>query len=312
MRYSSPLRYPGGKSRLANFMKLVIMENDLVGGEYAEPYAGGAGIGLFLAIEEYAERVHLNDLDRSIFAFWYAVTKNPDELCRLIEATDVNIQEWKRQRDKQKQLRSKSGLDKSDLLDLGFSTFFLNRTNRSGIVRGGGVIGGIEQDGKWGIKARYNKESLIKRIRRIAKFRDRILVYNWTASKFISKKVSKLPPQSLVYLDPPYYESGQNLYQNGYEIEDHKIISDKVSNMNKKWIVSYDNSEDVRKLYKGCKKITYGLSYSARRRYEGSEVMFISEDIDLPEFDNPARISKDRVRRCRKEYNQGDAFQDGR
>ncbi len=308
MRYSSPLRYPGGKSRLANFMKLVIMENDLVGGEYAEPYAGGAGIGLFLAIEEYAERVHLNDLDRSIFAFWYAVTKNPDELCRLIEATDVTIQEWRRQRDKQKQLRRKSGLDKSDLLDLGFSTFFLNRTNRSGIIRGGGVIGGVEQNGKWGIKARYNKETLLKRIRRIEKYRDRIFVYNWPASKFVKNKVPELPSKSLVYLDPPYYKSGQNLYQNGYEIEDHKRVSDRVNDMNKSWIVSYDNSEEVKKLYEGYNKITYSLSYSARRRYEGSEVMFISKSVDLPEFDNPARVSKDRVRRCRKEYHQENAF----
>jgi DNA adenine methylase len=291
-------------------MKLVVMKNDLVGGEYAEPYAGGAGIGLFLVIEEYAERVHLNDLDRSIFAFWHSVTKNPNELCRLIETTDVTISEWKRQRDKQEQLRSKSGLDKSDLLDLGFSTFFLNRTNRSGIIRGGGVIGGIEQEGKWGIKARYNKDKLLERIRRIAKYRDRIFVYNWSASKFVTNKVSELPSKSLSYLDPPYYKSGQNLYQNIYDIEDHQKISDKVKKINKNWIVSYDNSEEVKNMYDNCKKITYSLSYSARRRYKGSEVMFISDDIDLPKFDNPARIPKDRVRRCRKEYHQENAFQD--
>lgn len=304
MRYSSPLRYPGGKSRLANFMKLVLMENGLVGEEYAEAYAGGAGIGLFLVIEGYAERVHLNDLDRSIFAFWHAVTKNPGELCQLIETTDVTISEWERQREKQKQLREKRGLDTSDLLELGFSTFFLNRTNRSGIVRGGGVIGGVDQEGEWGIKDRYNKESLLERIHRISEYRDRICIYNWNASNFLRNKAPNLSTNSLVYLDPPYYKSGQNLYQDEYTLENHREISELVNCIDKNWIVSYDNSDDIRELYNGYESITYDLRYSARRRYEGAEVMFVSESLDLPEFDNPARISKDRVRQRWQHYHQ--------
>lgn len=304
MRYSSPLRYPGGKSRLANFMKLVFLENDLLGEHYAEAYAGGAGVGLFLAIEGYAEKVHLNDLDRSIYAFWHAVTQNPDDLCRLIEATDVTIEEWKRQRAIQKQLRGKRGLKKADLLKLGFSTFFLNRTNRSGIVRGGGVIGGIKQEGKWGIEARYNKETLIERIRRIAKYRDRIRIYNWDAAQFLKNKIPKLPTQSLVYLDPPYYNNGDNLYQNDYTLEQHNEIAELVTDLDQNWIVSYDNADKIKELYSGHEPVIYDLSYSARRRYEGSEVMFACKSIKMPEFDNPARISKDRVQKRWETYHQ--------
>lgn len=310
MRYSSPLRYPGGKSRLANFMKLVFIENELIGEEYVEPYAGGAGIGLFLVIEEYVDRIHLNDLDRSIYAFWHAVTKNPSDLCARIKQTDATVSEWKNQREKQKLLRNKTGLDKSDLLDLGFSTFFLNRTNRSGIVRGGGVIGGIEQEGKWGVKSRYNKKSLLKRIRRIANHRDKISIYNWSASKFLRHKIPNLPSESLIYLDPPYYESGQNLYQNEYTLEKHQEVAELVSNLDKNWIVSYDNSESIRKIYDDYEPITYDLSYSARRRYEGAEVMFVSDGLDLPEFDNPARISKERVQTRWKNYHQGTLVND--
>lgn len=302
MRYSSPLRYPGGKSRLANFMKLVFLENDLVGGHYAEAYAGGAGVGLFLVIQGYANVVHLNDLDRSIYAFWHAVTQTPDDLCQLIETTDVNVKEWKRQRSMQKKLRGKRGLKKADLLKLGFSTFFLNRTNRSGIVRGGGVIGGLDQEGKWGIQSRYNKQTLLERIRRIAKCRDRIRIYNWDAAQFLRNKVPKLPTESLVYLDPPYYNNGDNLYQNDYTLEKHSEIANLVTDLNQNWIVSYDNADTIISLYSSYEPIVYNLSYSARRRYEGSEVMFACEDLKMPEFDNPARISKSRVRDRREDY----------
>lgn len=300
MRYSSPLRYPGGKSRLANFMKIVFLENSLIGGHYAEAYAGGAGVGLFLVIEGYAEVAHLNDLDRSIYAFWHAVTKTPDDLCQLIEVTGVNIVEWKRQRAIQKKLRGKRGLRKADLLKLGFSTFFLNRTNRSGIIRGGGVIGGLNQEGKWGIRARYNKEGLVERIQRIAKYRDRIRIYNWDAAQFLKNKVPELPCDSLVYLDPPYYNNGDNLYQNDYTLEQHSEIADLVTGVNQNWIVSYDNASEIKALYHDYNPIIYDLSYSARRRYEGSEVMFACKDLKMPDFENPARISKDQVHRRRK------------
>ena len=305
MRYSSPLRYPGGKSRIANFIKLLMIKNDLVGGEYAEPYAGGAGVALFLVIEGYASRVHINDLDQSIYAFWHAVVKNTDALCKLIEETEVTIDEWKRQRAIQQELR-KTNLSKEGLLRLGFSTFFLNRTNRSGIVRGGGVIGGLEQESKWGIDSRYYVETLIKRIERIASHRDNIQIYYWDALKFLQKKVPELSSKSLIYLDPPYIENGDNLYQNEYKLRDHREIAKAVREASKSWLVSYDNSEKVNDLYRGCRSIVYDLNYSARRRYKGSEVMFISDDLILPEFEHPTQITKDRLQKASSESGQSE------
>jgi len=161
------LRYPGGKLKVVNYIKRLFEVNDLVGGTYIEPYAGGASVALSLLFDKYAGKIKINDKDRSIYAFWYSVLNNADELCRLISDTPVTMDVWQAQHELQKRKEN------ADLLELGFSTFFLNRTNRSGILNGG-VIGGKEQTGNYKIDARYNKNELIERIERIAGYSDLI------------------------------------------------------------------------------------------------------------------------------------------
>ena len=163
MPFFSPLRYPGGKRRLVNFMKTIIQENKLLGCHYVEPYAGGASIGLALLFDGYVNHIHINDLDRAVYGFWYSVLHKTEELVQLIQDSPVTISEWYRQREIQRNKK------RTSLIDLGFSTFFLNRTNRSGIISGG-VIGGQEQDGDWKLDCRFNKPDLIKRIRMISEF----------------------------------------------------------------------------------------------------------------------------------------------
>src|SRR5690606_20758450 len=215
--FLSPLRYPGGKRKLANFVKLVYRQNNLFGGIYAEPYAGGAAVALSLLFGEYAGRILINDIDRSIFAFWKSVLDETEDLCRLISNAKLSVAEWERQ-------RSVQDSDLASILELGFSTFYLNRTNRSGIIRGG-IIGGKEQDGDWKIDARFNKSDLIRRIEKIARYRSRIKVSNLDAAIFLNKLQPELDSSSLVYLDPPYYVKGGDLYENHYDHEDHEIIA---------------------------------------------------------------------------------------
>jgi len=265
MSFHTPLRYPGGKGRLAQFMGELIETNGLTGGHYIEPYAGGAGIAVTLLYLEYVSRIHLNDLNRSIHAFWHSVLNEPEALCRLILDTRPTIEEWYAQRAVQ------IDPDASPLA-LGFSTFFLNRTNRSGIILGG-VIGGKEQNGPWKIDARYNKNDLIRRIERIASYKSRISLYNLDAVDLIKDVLPTLPRQSLVYLDPPYYVKGKGLYEDHYSHTDHAQIAALVSDIPQKWIVSYDNVEPIRALYSAHHQEIFGLRYSAGSRYEGKEVM---------------------------------------
>jgi DNA adenine methylase len=262
--------------------------NDLMDGEYAEPYAGGAGVALSLVLSEYASIVHINDIDRSIFSFWNAVLNDTDALCRRIRERRVSVTEWRRQR----AIQDEPAM--ADPLDLAFSTFFLNRTNRSGIISGGGMIGGEDQNGDWGIDARYNKQALIGRIERIARYRERISLTQLDASAFLNEVVTGLPHRSLTYLDPPYFVKGQRLYANYYRPKDHATIASRLAQTDRRWVVSYDNAPTIQALYARYESTTYGLRYSAAARYEGTEIMIFSPGMRIPNID-PARVGDDDV-----------------
>jgi len=284
MVFVSPLRYPGGKGKLANYIKLVFRFNNLMDGHYVEPFAGGSAIALQLLYNEYATHIHINDFSKSIFSFWHSVLNETDELCSLIENTTVSIDEWYKQ--KEIQLNS----DYVSLLELGFSTFFLNRTNRSGILAGG-IIGGKGQNGKYKIDARFNKPDLLHRIKKVARYKGRISLYNEDAEKLILNLGSELPERSLFYLDPPYYIKGKGLYDNYYEHKDHLSISRIVSRLKNKWIVSYDITPEIQSMYDDFQMISYRLNYSAANHQESTEVMYFCDDLCIPPINNPAKIT---------------------
>jgi len=273
--FYSPLRYPGGKGKVAHYFKQLFADNLLFDAVYIEPYAGGASVGLSLLFSEYASKIVINDVDRSIFAFWHSVLNRTDDLCRLIKDTSVNIKNWEAQKEIQK---SKS---RNRLLDLGFSTFFLNRTNRSGIINAG-IIGGRNQAGKWKMDARFNKNDLIARIERIALYKSKIEIYNLDAVELIKNLQKGLPKKNLFYFDPPYYIKGKDLYLNYYGDKDHQEIANEVKKLKKNnWIVTYDNVDRIKNLYSNFRQITYSLNYSAGQRSKGKEVMIFSNNLHI-------------------------------
>jgi DNA adenine methylase len=273
MDFYSPLRYPGGKGKVAGYFKQVFKDNLLYDGVYVEPYAGGASVALSLLFNEYASKIVINDIDRSIFAFWYSTLHKTDELCRLINDTPVTIKNWEAQRGIQKAKRRRS------ILKVGFSTFFLNRTNRSGILNAG-MIGGRQQTGTWKIDARYNKKDLINRIERIALYKDKIELHNSDAVELVKSLRKTLPTKTLFYFDPPYYVKGKDLYLNYYKDDDHQQIATEIGKLNKqKWIVTYDNVKPIRKLYTDFRKVKYTLNYSAAQPSKGEEVMIFSDNM---------------------------------
>ncbi len=274
--FYSPLRYPGGKNKLSKFISKVCIDNDIKG-HYVEPYAGGASVALYLLLEDKVDKITINDFDRSIYAFWHSVLRNTKKLCDLIENTEINIENWQKAKNIQK---NKS---KENLLDLGFSTFFLNRTNFSGIINAG-VIGGPGQNGKYKIDCRFNKKELIKRIKLIAKHKKQIKLYNLDALKLI-KKIEKESDnnQTIFYFDPPYYLKASSLYMNYYKNNQHKEVAEAIKNIrNINWIVSYDNTLEIEKIYnwissKFIKK--YSFNHSAYRAKEGNEILFFSNSL---------------------------------
>lgn len=272
--FDSPLRYPGGKGRLAQYVIDLIEMNDLGGGHYAEAYAGGAGIAISLLYLEYASHVHLNDVDPAVYSFWRSVLDQPEEMARLARDTPLTLDERLRQK---AVYRDANALP----LDLGFATFYLNRTNRSGIIHGG-VIGGNKQEGTYRIDARFNRVDLARRIEKVGSYASRISLHNKDAVDFIANTLPEIAGKALVYLDPPYYANGARLYRNTYKHEDHARIAGLVGAIPHPWIVSYDNAEPIRTLYSGFRQQTFGLGYSANKSYEGTEVMVFSDALKVP------------------------------
>lgn len=250
-----------------------------------EPYAGGASVALSLLFEEYASHIHINDLNRSVYAFWRSVLDSTEELCTKIADADFTVAEWDRQRAVQAD-------PKADELELAFSTFFLNRTSR---FSGSGIIGGPKQTGAWKLDARFNRDDLVRRIRRIGRFRTRITVTCVDAKDYLVRDVPAIGDDCFVYLDPPYYVKGSDLYENFYEHEHHAEISELVRKLSVPWVVSYDAAPEIKKLYRGFRSTRYALSYTAARRYAGAETMFFHPDLGIPMVDSVATVTADDV-----------------
>ena len=274
----SPLRYPGGKAPFAPFIAKVMEVNSVKGGHYLEPYAGGAGVALELLFHGHAEHIHINDADPAVYAFWKAATEHSNELLSLLEATPITIEEWFRWRSV---LREEN---KASLVEKGFATLFMNRTNRSGILKAG-VIGGKSQTGDYKLDARFKKDVVSARIQKIAKRAESISVHCEDSLCLLNRCSEFLPKKSLIYLDPPYYVKGKDLYRNYYEHDDHVGIAKTIQRKNFKWpwVVSYDNTEEICAMYKLSRSLSYGLNYSAQLRYVGNEVMFFSKNIIVPD-----------------------------
>jgi DNA adenine methylase len=277
---NSPLRYPGGKAVLSDFIGDILAINGLKDGTYVEPYAGGAGAALNLLFGEHVQRIILNDADPCICAFWNAVLHRKGDFLRRLQDTPVSIQEWKHQRDIYRQHVRHSRMK------VAFASFYLNRCNRSGIMVNGGPIGGFEQAGKWKLDARYNKSELERRIDKIYLYRDRIEVHNMDAIEFLTKVVANCDQSKdmFIYLDPPYYLKGNKLYLNHYRHDDHLHLSRFLrKKVGLPWLLTYDNVPEIHKLYEDCQRIPFNLSYSAHRRRTGSELLIYRGALAIPQ-----------------------------
>lgn len=275
----SPLRYPGGKQILGNVLAELIRLNRTAGGTYVEAYAGGAGAALNLLFAEHVSRILINDKDPAIFAFWSAVLQQTDRFAKLLRETPTTVAEWERQREIYQNPRRHSSLR------LGFATFFLNRCNRSGVIANGGIIGGKQQTGKWKIDARFNRVELEQRVRRIALYRERIDLHNMDAIEFLRRHVESMDAREkpFVYLDPPYFAKGSGLYLNHYQPDDHAAVAAYLRGASFRWVLTYDNVPQIRRLYSGLRQVPFSLNYSAREASVGREVMVVKDGLVFPD-----------------------------
>lgn len=285
----SPLRYPGGKSKIAPLIKAVIQGIDSTNITYIEPFAGGAGVALSLLLDGTVKQIVINDYDKAVYSFWRALKDNTQGLIDLIEKTPVTLDEWKRQKNFYIYGSRRYSLE------LGFAVFFLNRTNRSGII-GAGPIGGFHQEGEYKIDARYNKIALIEKITQIAKHKNNIIIYNKEIRRFIACIVPKYQANALIYFDPPYYGNGKRLYKNFFSSVDHSIIAKCIKcHVACDWIVTYDDVSELREIYAAYPMRKFDLNYSAANKGKGSEIIIFKTSNLLP--------PTDKIKKCMKSFN---------
>ena len=280
LKHISPLRYPGGKAALADFLAETIRLNGLTDCSYFEPFAGGAGAALRLLVEGVVAELRLNDYDPRVFAFWKAMLDEPERFVEKVLSVEVNVEEWRKQSEICRQA------DVTDTFKLGFATFYLNRCNRSGVITDAGPIGGYDQTGSWKIDSRFYRERLAARISTLAELRDRIHVTDMDAKDFLIQHLPRGREREkvFVYLDPPYYEKGGRLYLNSYEDKDHRSLSRYLRRQKLlKWMVSYDDADFIRALYDSCKVSDNLLQYSLQNKRRAQELLIVPQHVELPE-----------------------------
>lgn len=267
----TPLRYPGGKTKLYKYVLNLITLNNMIGCTYVEPFAGGAGLAIKLLLGGIVKNIVLNDIDFAIYSIWDLILNHTDVLCDFIANVPLNVNEW------QKQKVIYNNQTKYTQIEVGLAAFYLNRTNISGVLTGG-VIGGLSQNGKYKIDARFNREKLIKKVVNIAKHKESIHLYNWNAVEFV---LNILPnyEQCFVYFDPPYVNKAPRLYRDSFTLDDHKYLAEVISACQFKWIVTYDECNFIKTLYKDFEYEIISIPYSAgQTKKVGNEMVIFGSN----------------------------------
>lgn len=280
---ASPLRYPGGKAALAGLFGDVIGLLGLDGARYVEPYAGGAGAGIALLRQGLVDHLVVNDIDPAVHAFWRSVVDENEQFIKKVCSAPMSITEWRRQRE-----IYRAG-DASDGLRLGFAFFYLNRTNRSGVLNAG-VIGGQAQTGRYKIDARFNRETLAQRLRDIGELADRITVSDLDGRTVIQRYAGDA--STFMYIDPPYIHAGSQLYLNAFDARDHRALASVVNGIDgAHWLLTYDAAPLAERLYADQFTAKLALNYSARYPGRAEELLVASPEVAavLREFSAPAQ-----------------------
>ena len=278
MRFLSPLRYPGGKAKLAPFLERIIGAQTVRPTHYAEPFAGGAGAALKLLQIGSVEHIHLNDLNPGIAAFGRLILSETANFVQLVKNTPLDLDEWWRQR------AIYINPDGKEDLELGFATFYLNRTNRSGIL-GARPIGGLSQKGRWKIDARFNREGLVERIQKIASMRSKISITQFDGLEFLDS-LDQYGCKMFVYADPPYIVQGNGLYLNAFDGISHLNLANKLSSINCPWLLTYDDVPQVtEELYSRGRCATFPIAHTAHKQHVGSESIIFSANLVVPDME---------------------------
>lgn len=253
----SPLRYPGGKSKVIDELYESLDEARL--DTFVELFAGGASFGLSLLEAGKTQRLILNDADPCVANFWRAATKFTDDLIDEINAEGTPTQSrFYQYRSELSELREAylqgperdilSGKDAEWCVQKAARFLVVNRLSFGGLQTSnllGGANGNYLQ--------RWNPKGLIKRLESIKALSDRIFVRCQDATRLLMEEMGWMGDNTTIFVDPPYFEAGSKLYPYGFK-DGHAALAESLNQFYRDFpgpylVITYDDVPEIRDLY---------------------------------------------------------------
>ncbi len=250
------IRYPGGKNKISSQIMSFIPN----GIEFREPFFGGGAIGLKVLKEGRFSKYWFNDLDKHLVALWLAIQNAPEQLCKMINNFAPQVDDF--------EIISNYLLKSNDSgIKEGFFKLVIHQISYSGLgMMAGGPIGGKKQQSKYSIGCRWSPDYLIKKIKTI----NKLLSENDV--KFTSLDYSELlADDCFLFLDPPYFNKGEQLYQYGFTGK-HEELANKLKGR-KNWFLCYDDCSEVRQLYNWAQIKEIDIKYSINGSINKKELL---------------------------------------
>jgi DNA adenine methylase len=262
---TSPLRYPGGKTRACKIIDNIIKQHFDISlfDTLLSPFFGGGSFEFYFQ-NKYKKRIIANDKFTPLYHFWKQVKTDKNKLCeevRKIKIKTISKEDFANYR------KSIMNIN-DDILQQAIQYFIINRCSFSGAT----LSGGFSEEAS---KKRFT-DSSIDRIESLTL--DSIEFYNLDFEIFIMENT--ISDKSLLFLDPPYYlENKSKLYgDNGdlHEGFDHQKLYNILKNK-KNWILTYNNCEYIRNMYKDYIIIDANWSYGMNKSKKSSEMIIVSK-----------------------------------
>jgi DNA adenine methylase len=285
---NSLIRYPGGKSKLCqqiiDKLSSYITPNTI----YYEPFFGGGGIGLKLLknpplksplgmryiFYPTISSIWINDKDIGISCLWTSVIKYAEKLKRKIIDFKPSVFDFYAFKRELLRLDRKPILE-DDIVDIGFKKLAIHQISYSGLgTKSGGPLGGINQQSKYLIDCRWSPKYLCKKIDNFHTLFSNINIeQQYCTNEDFGVLLNNANTNCLVYLDPPYYVKGNELYQCGFNENDHVRLSNMLRIANYKWLLSYDDCPEIRKLYWWANTESLSVNYTINTSNNKNELL---------------------------------------
>jgi DNA adenine methylase len=255
-------RYPGGKKKLSSIIVDNLKQlNQNKKMQYREPFMGGGGI-CFKFLDQ-AESIWINDKDIGISCLWTSVINYPDELQELVMNLVPSTKYFYLFKD---MLLSKEDmpLDKDSIVNYGFMKLAIHQMSYSGLgTKSGGPLGGVSQESKYKIDCRWSPAYICQKIVKNNEILKLKKIHSGKCTNVDFEDCIRDESElALIYLDPPYYIKGNDLYQHGFTYDNHKRLSESLKNSNHEWLLSYDACEEIKTLYSWADIQVIDVNYS--------------------------------------------------